>query len=303
MTDSSTNHDVLPPLGSCNWIPWDSEFIQKKLPDPTRLFSFLVCGVMFFRFLEASDCDFEALFTGFVINPYVLIFLAIATLTLYLGLVTAAKETASTTTTKSPSPSLWEAWQSLPVFDRWAAEWYWWNAWLYHGVMDGASGTLQAVPVVVSQYQVLDRRFSTHHSVPWIVGLVEIIFHQSVCLWTLYAVVTKSPYRFPLEIITAILHMFGAVVFVFAEVYEGQFNVPALDPVGIPGNRFGNIKWTSSYQFVYYWFGFWFCNFVWIWVPLYRLQRAVQECVRSFEISQQQQQQHPSTSKPTKKIN
>ena len=272
----SSNVAPLPPLGSCNWIPWDSEFIQKKMPDPTRMFSFLVCTIMFFRFLEGSQWDYLALITGFFINPFVLVFLATATATFYIGLKDSGK---------NAKMSLAGAWQSLPTFDRWTAEWYWWNAWLYHGVMDGASGTLQAVPVIVSQYQILDKRFSTHHSVPWIVGLIEILIMQPICLWTMYAVLTKSPYRFPLEIIATTLHMFGALVFVFAEVYEGQLNVPALDPIGIEGDRFGNVKLTSVYQFVYYWFGFWFCNFVWIWVPLYRLQRAIQECVRSFEMA------------------
>ena len=233
---------------------------------------------MFFRFLQSHEWDIQQLVTGFFLNPYVIVFFAASVVTAYIGLKNLSNKTGD------GNSSLLSAWKSLPIYDQWAAEWYWWNAWLYHGIMDGASGTLQAIPVVVSQYKVLDHRFATHHSVPWVVGLVEILFHQPVCLLTLYAVLVKSPYRFPLEIITAILHMFGAFVFVFAEVYEGQFNVPALDPVGIPGNRFGNVKWLSHYQFVYYWFGFWFCNFVWIWVPLYRLQRAVQECARSLEM-------------------
>ena len=270
---SSSSADA---LGSCWWISWDSDFIRHKMYDPTRLFSFLVFFVMFFRFLQGTDWDFAALMQGFFLNRYVVSFFLTACGVLYMGLTKLADTTPGT------KKSLYQTFRSLPIYDQWAAEWYWWNAWLYHGVMDGAAGTLQAVPVVLSQYRVLDQRFSNHHSVPWTVGLIEILIMQPLSLLTLYTILTKSPYRFPLECIVTTLHMMGAILFVFAEVYEGQLNVPALDPIGVPGNRWANIKPFSEYQFVYYWFGFWFCNFLWIWVPLYRLERAVQECARAF---------------------
>jgi hypothetical protein len=38
--------------------------------------------------------------------------------------------------------------------------------------------------------------------------------------------------------------------------------VPALDPVGVPGNKWANVKF-DFYHFTYYWFGFWFCNLIW----------------------------------------
>jgi hypothetical protein len=180
--------------------------------------------------------------------------------------------------------------QPLPVYDRWAAEWYWWNAWLYHAVMDGGSGTFQLVPVVVQQYSNLDLRFVLHHVVPWIVGAIELFVMQPLCIATLLAILYKSPLRFPLELVTSTFQIMGMLVFVGAEVYEGQLNVPALDPVGIPGNRWANVKLFDSYQFTYYWFGFWFCNLIWGFVPYYRIMRAVAECKRCF-LQQQQQQQ------------
>lgn len=166
--------------------------------------------------------------------------------------------------------------------DSWTAEWYWWNAWLYHGVMDGASGTFRLIPVVVQQYDTLDRRFPTGHVVPWVVGLIELFIMQPACLLTLYAILTQSSYRYPLEILTSTFHIAGMLVFVISEVYEGQLNVPALDPVGVPGNAWANVKFLDFYHFTYYWFGFWFCNLVWGYVPAYRIWRSLQEIAKGM---------------------
>lgn len=73
----------------------------------------------------------------------------------------------------------------------------------------------------------------------------------------------NHPLRYPMELITSTFQFMGMIVFVFAELNEGQLNVPAIDPVGIPGNRWANVKVFDLYHFTYYWFGFWFCNFVW----------------------------------------
>lgn len=155
----------------------------------------------------------------------------------------------------------------------------------------GGSGTFQLVPVVVQQYSNLDLRFVNHHVVPWIVGAIELFVMQPLCIATLMAILYKSPLRFPLELVTSTFQLMGMIVFVGAEVYEGQLSVPALDPVGIPGNRWANVKLFDFYHFTYYWFGFWFCNLIWGFVPYYRIMRAVGECKRSFQRQQQQQQQ------------
>jgi hypothetical protein len=165
-----------------------------------------------------------------------------------------------------------------------AAEWYWWNAWLYHTVMDGLSGSFHRVPVVVQQYLVLDKRFGTHHVVPWIIGAAEIAIMAPLCFCTIRAILDgdRSGARWPLELVTSAFQLFGMIVFVGAEVYEGQLNVPALDPVGtVAGGRWANVKLFDLYHLTYYWFGFWFCNLVWGWVPLYRMGRALQECSKA----------------------
>jgi hypothetical protein len=73
-----------------------------------------------------------------------------------------------------------------------------------------------------------------------------------------------------LELIVSSFQFMGMVLFIAAEVMEGQLNVPALDPVGVPGNRWANVKF-DLYHFTYYWFGFWFCNLIWY----------VMDCVRT----------------------
>jgi hypothetical protein len=250
-------------MGVCHWIDWKSAAVS-ALPDPTRVFSFLVMAIMLGRYAESHDWDASLLLTGFFLNPYVVVFLSIA--------VAVLRVSNSNSNAKLPP---------LPVYDRWAVEWYWWNAWFYHAVMDGASGSFQLVPVVVQQYQVLDKRFTTHHSVPWTVGAIELFIMQPLCLACVYCILQRHPYRFPLELITSTFQVMGMILFIVAEVFEGQLNVPALDPVGIPGNRWANVK-LDLYHFTYYWFGFWFCNLIWGVVPYYRIVRAVQECAHAL---------------------
>ena len=251
-------------LGFLKGVDWESPLI-KSLPDPTRLFSLFVIGFPIVRFLMDHDYDFSLIISGFVLDPYVLGCLAAALATSYLAL-SGRTETAPST----------------PVYDRWAAEWYWWNAFLFHGVLDGATGSFCQVPVMLAQYQVLDRRFITHHSVPFTVGCVEFFIMQPCCLALVWAIHRRRVYRFPLELVLGCCHIFGLILFVVAEVYEGQLNVPSLDPVGVPGNRWANAKF-NFYHFMYYWFGFWFCNLVWLFIPLLRMYRAFGECTRSLE--------------------
>lgn len=250
-------------LGLFQGVNWEA---LQKLPDPTRMFSWIVIGFPLVRFLHGHEWNIGLVISGFFVNPYVLGCLAAAVATSYFA--------AAAPKNNNDNP--------LAVYDRWTSEWYWWNAFLYHGVMDGGTGSFCGVPVMLQQYQVLDRRFITHHSVPYTVGVVEFVIMQPCCLALVWAVHRRSAFRFPLEIVTCCLHMFGCIMFVVAEYYEGQLNVPSLDPVGVEGNRWANVK-LDFYHFMYYWFGFWFCNLVWIAIPSIRLYRAFAECIASLE--------------------
>jgi hypothetical protein len=247
-------------VAGCNWINWESTFLQKSMPDPIRMFSFLCLLIMSLRYMEANEWDLMLMIRGFYLNPYVLFFFLSACATVYVSYDARGEH------------------PPLRVYDRWVAEWYWWNAWLYHATMDGASGSFRLVPVVVQQYDLLDRRFTEGHVVPWVIGAVELFVMYPLCLVTLWTVLKRHPLRFPMEIVTSTFHIMGMIVFVVSEVYEGQTKIPALDPVGIPGDRWANLKFTDPYHLVYYWFGFWFCNLIWGFVPYYRITRAVDEC-------------------------
>ena len=240
----------------CTWIPWSSKAMQ-KVPDPTRVFSLLVIGIMIFRYVQAQDWDASVVFSGFVGHPLVVVFFATAMVTVYFGYDA-------------------KIYSALPLYDRWAAEWYWWNAWLYHATMDGSSGSLQLVPLVVHQYQVLDYRFVNHDVMPWTIGVIELTMHYPLALLTLYFILQKHPLQFPFEIITSCFHLFGAIAFIVGELFQGQVHIPAQDPVGENGYK------LNLYHFTYYWFGFWFCNTIWIIVPYYRMKRACIEIHRAF---------------------
>ena len=80
----------------------------------------------------------------------------------------------------------------------------------------------------------------------------------------------------------ASVQVMGMIVFMGTELYEGQLNVPANDPVGVPGNAWANIKF-DHYHITYYWFAFWFANNVWSVVPTIRIVRAIQECAARFK--------------------
>jgi hypothetical protein len=252
--------------GGCNWIPWDAQWVQ-SMPDPTRMFSILVLGIIIFKYLAKYDWDFSLLLFGFVLNPYVIFSFGVSITVFQYG-------------------GGLEKFCALPVYDRWACEWYFWNAALYHMIMDGFTGTFGVVPLVLHQYQQLDYRFVSHHSVPWTVGLVELTTHSTFCLLSMWAILKNKdhPVRYPAELITGTLHIFGMVVFLIAEVYEGQLNVPANDPVGVEGDRWGNLKVWDMDQLTYYWFGFWICNNVWLVVPYYRMVRAFDEIHQRFSI-------------------
>lgn len=256
-------------IGGCEWIDWDSNPRSwvHFVPDPTRIFSLLCLSIMAGRYLQATGGNWLKTVSGLFLNLYVVVYFLTACWAAYWG--------------RRHAPAMAEP---LKVYDRWTVEWYWWNAWLYHAVMDGSSGSLRLVPVVVQQYDMLDLRFATGHVVPWIIGIVELTVMYPLCLATVYCILSRSVYRFPLELITSTFQLMGMLVFVVSELYEGQVNIPALDPVGVDGHgMWANAK-LNLYHFTYYWFGFWFCNLIWGFVPYYRLHRAACESARALGV-------------------
>eukprot|EP00054_Salpingoeca_dolichothecata_P019712 m.122891 g.122891 ORF g.122891 m.122891 type:complete len:245 (+) comp23363_c0_seq1:81-815(+) len=149
-----------------------------------------------------------------------------------------------------------------------SANWYLMNGTVIHILMDGLVGVFGKVPLIYRQYLVLDRRFQTHDAVPVIAGATELFVMGPLCLLAYYAIYNQQPWRYPLELVIAIFQLFGTIFFAGAEIYNGCVNVPADYPVGAGGaGCFGEPK-LEEYYFTFYYFGFWFCNTIWIIVPI-----------------------------------
>jgi EXPERA (EXPanded EBP superfamily) len=254
--------------------------MTRRRVDPTRVFVLLCVTIMVIRYLQAGHSLASAI-SGLFLHPFVLASVGAALATVYCAAV-QSRHISTTTTTTIAAPV-------ISASDRAVAEWYFWNACLFHAIMDGGSGSLRLVPVVVHQYDRLDLRFPTHHSVPYIIGLIELLLMAPLCLLCVYSILCRGDprfqhYRYPLELVTSTLHFTGMVVFVFCEVYEGQCHVPALDPVGQCDGSPLQLKFFNLYHITYYWFGFWFCNGIWGVVPVYRIWRALQECQAALQL-------------------
>jgi hypothetical protein len=114
-SSSSSKPSVVYTVAGCHWLPWQSPWMARRVvPDPTRVFSLLVIGIMLFRYLQSHHWDVSLVVQGFFLNPYVVAFFVSAVATVWVAYDK-------------------EHWARMPVYDKWAAEWYWWNAWLYHG--------------------------------------------------------------------------------------------------------------------------------------------------------------------------
>lgn len=72
------------------------------------------------------------------------------------------------------------------------------------------------------------------------------------------------------------------------EIYEGNKNVPANDPIGNEEGRFANLKFTENHV-TYWWFGFLFSEAIWGIIPFILARRAFNNIVSAFKQSQQVQ--------------
>jgi len=199
---------------------------------------------------------------GFIINPYVIWALLLGAITYQLGR-TGAQETGT----------------RLSVSDSWAANWYLFNGFFFHLILDGFGGAFQAIPLVATQFRKLDKRYTsgTHMTVPYTIGLVEIYFMAPLCLYAYYLIKTGSRARYAIEIIVSTAQFVGLLIFCGAEIVDGNLNVPGTgSSVGVPGNRWANIKTFDENYLIYYWFGFWAANLIWAVVPYLRVSHAIQ---------------------------
>lgn len=151
----------------------------------------------------------------------------------------------------------------LSAGDQRAAMWYLVNAIVFHTLGDCLVGTFHLYPPLDAQYKKLDGRFANDGAVPAVIGLFEMTVMAPICVLIYRAYALGLPYRSELELVIGGIHAFGAYVFVADEVWNGQKNLHA--------------DWDLSFdepELLYYWFGTWICNGVWIVVPVYMMRRA-----------------------------
>jgi hypothetical protein len=131
-----------------------------------------------------------------------------------------------------------------------------------------AEGTLVPPPIAL-------RQAIPNFSVPYVVGHMEMLVYFPLCLALYYAYKKGLPWRRPLEILIAAFQLFGAIVFMGAEEVTGMSNL------FLPGNTTGSGKvptdwdvWMYVDTACFYWFAYFFCNLIWVFVPIYLIYKA-----------------------------
>lgn len=108
------------------------------------------------------------------------------------------------------------------------------------------------------------------------------------CFFAYRAIKQGLPSRYPLELMVALLHAFGMAMFCAVEIYEGNRNVPAVDPIGNSEGRFANLKFTENH-ITYWWFAFLVSESIWAVIPFLLGRRAFKNIVASFQQSKTKQ--------------
>ena len=102
-------------------------------------------------------------------------------------------------------------------------------------------------------------------------SLVELFLAGPLCLAVYLAYYTGSNYRRPLEIVTAVCQLYGAIVFAGSEILNG---LPHVNP-----------DWNLDFTFdhvLYFWFAFVFCELLWIVVPFNLTRTALTVRIKYF---------------------
>lgn len=142
------------------------------------------------------------------------------------------------------------------------ALWYLVNGAFIHVTMDGLTGGWHFLDLLNQHYCRLDRRFLEDESVSWMITQIELFIMAPLCMLTYRAIVRQSPLRYPLEIVTSLCQMWGAMIFFGSEIL----------------NKFPNVPVDSQFLFtfdhcLYFWFGFG-ANLIWVVIPLFFILRS-----------------------------
>lgn len=132
---------------------------------------------------------------------------------------------------------------------------------------------------------------------------MEMTLHTPLCIMTYFGYKHNSNWRAPVEILASMIQLIGAIVFIYGENLRGVHNLfpnsmgftgdgegpPELE--GIRSNAAMVDAWKNASPLaqqanmgVYYYFGFWIANWVWIFVPVYFIYECTMEIAAAVEM-------------------
>jgi len=144
------------------------------------------------------------------------------------------------------------------------ANWFLMNGVHFNLFLDVVSGQWQLSGEMSRQYLVVEPRYqlgALHDAGAsvFMTSMLEVFFQSPLCILTYYAFHKGLPFRRATEIIVCILHSTGVWYFYVPEVL-GSFRHLNGWPTSFD-------EALSFNRLVFFWFGFWFCGLLWLYVP------------------------------------
>ncbi|CAB4029551.1 3-Beta-hydroxysteroid-delta(8), delta(7)-isomerase, partial [Paramuricea clavata] len=121
-------------------------------------------------------------------------------------------------------------WSGLPRGpEKYIAIWTLFNACFIHIWMEGIVGVLGRGPRwMVIEYSKLDARYAEKDPTVMTIVCAEVFIMGPLCILWYNAIMKRLWYKPFLAIVTSTIQLFGAVIYVFTEVFLGFKNLPKL---------------------------------------------------------------------------
>ena len=153
---------------------------------------------------------------------------------------------------------------TLSPLDRRIAYWFLMNGVYFNFFLDVIAGQFQLMGEMTKQYKFVEPRYalgpmSDAGAPVFITSMLEMFAHAPIGVFAYIAFNRKWPQRYLAAFTVSLLHSVGVCYFYVPEVINGFRNLG-----GWPKDM---DEALSFHRLVFFWFGFWFCGFVWIIVP------------------------------------
>mmetsp|Transcript_17733 Transcript_17733/g.28693 ORF Transcript_17733/g.28693 Transcript_17733/m.28693 type:complete len:241 (+) Transcript_17733:353-1075(+) len=144
------------------------------------------------------------------------------------------------------------------------ANWFLFNGVYFNLFLDVVSGQFQMMDEMTRQYNKVEPRYAlgVYHDAGapvFMTSMCELFFQSPLCLVTYYAYCRGKPYRRISEFTVCVLHAAGVWWFYIPEIIGGFQHLG-----GWPKSMEEAI---SFHRLLFFWFGFWFCGSLWLYVP------------------------------------